>query len=75
LFVAEKNAQGRSRNERGGEEGRALDHKLNIINGLTDKIILMVTPSTILSVKMSHHHMICLLESHCNTLRNVTGIY
>jgi hypothetical protein len=57
------------------EEGRVSGHKLNITDELTDKIILMVTPSTILSVEMSRHRMICLLESHCNTLRNVTGIY
>jgi hypothetical protein len=42
---------------------------------LTDEIILMVTPSTILSVEMSRHRIIFLLESHYNTLRNVIDIY
>jgi len=59
LFVAEKYGQGRSRNERGREEGQASDHKLNI----TERIILIVTLSTILSVKISRHRTICFLES------------
>ena len=42
--------QGRSRNEGGGGEGRASGHKLNITNGLTDRIISMVTSSAILSM-------------------------
>jgi len=58
LFVAEKNGQGRSRNG-GGGESRAPGHKLNITNKLTDRIIPMVN----LSVKISCHHMIFLLES------------
>jgi len=70
-----KNAQERIRNWRRGVEGRTSNHKLNITDWLTDKIILMVTQLAILSVKISCHHMICLLESHCNTLRNVAGIY
>jgi hypothetical protein len=76
LFVAgKKNAQERIRNWGRGEEGRTSNHKLNITDGLTDKIILMVTQLAILSIKMSCHHTIYLLESHCNTLHNVAGIY
>jgi hypothetical protein len=71
LFVAVKNAQRRSRNGEGGEKDLAPSHKLNI----TDNIISMVTLSVILSVEMSHHHMICLLESRCITVRNVASIY
>lgn len=48
-----------------------LYHKLNIINGLTQEIIQMVTPSIILLVEMSHHYTIYLLKSHYNTLYNV----
>ena len=40
----------RRRNGGEGEKGRALGHKLNILDGLTNKIILMVTTSVILSV-------------------------
>ena len=40
----------RRRNGGEGEEGRALGHKLNILDGLTNKIILMVTTLVILSV-------------------------
>jgi hypothetical protein len=36
--------------EMGGGEGQALGHKLNITDGLTDRIIPKVTLSTILSV-------------------------
>jgi len=49
-LLHKKNAQRRSRNGRGGGEGQAPGHKLNIIDGLTDKIIPMVTPSVILLV-------------------------
>ena len=48
-----------------------LDLKLNIIDG----IILIVTPSTIVSVEMSCHHRICLFESHCNIAHNVVSIF
>ena len=34
-------------------------HKLNIIDGMTNKIISPVTPVVILSVKISHDHTIC----------------
>ena len=71
LFVAVKNAQIRGRNGEGGEKDRASSHKLNII----DNIISMVTPSAILSVEMSRHHMIYLLESRCITICNVASIY
>ena len=74
LFVVEKNAQGKSRNEERGEEGWALCHKLNIINERINEIILMVTLLAILSVKMSFYHTICLLESHYNTLCKVQHI-
>ena len=36
VFVVEKN-RGRRRNERGREEGRLWCHKLNIIDGFTNK--------------------------------------
>jgi hypothetical protein len=35
-------------------------HKLNITDGITDKIILSVTLLVIMLVKMFHHHVICL---------------
>jgi hypothetical protein len=56
--------------EEGGEEGRASGYILNITHGLTDGIILMVTPSAILSVSMSRYCMVCLFESHCNSIGN-----
>lgn len=74
-MLQRKILQVRSRNEGGGEEGRASSHKLNITDGLIDRIILVVTPSTILLVSMSRHHTICLYESHCNIVRNVVNIY
>jgi hypothetical protein len=43
LFCCREVLQGRSRNEGGEEEGRALGYILNIINGFTNEIILMVT--------------------------------
>ena len=57
------------------KEGRDLGHKLNITDRLTNKIISIETASVILSVEISRHHMIFLLEFHCNTLRNIVGIY
>jgi hypothetical protein len=57
------------------KEGRDLGHKLNITDRLTNKIISIETASVILSVEISRHHTIFLLESHCNTLRNIVGIY
>jgi len=53
---------------RWGEEGQLPSHKLNIIDGITNKIILLVNPSIILLVKISHHRTICLFESHCNSV-------
>jgi hypothetical protein len=50
-------------------------HKLNIINGLTQEIVLMVTLSIILLIEMSHHCTIYLLKSHYNTLYNVVDTY
>jgi hypothetical protein len=51
LFIARKNAQERRRNGGGGGgEGRSSGHKLNIINGITNRIISLVTPSIILLV-------------------------
>ena len=58
--------QGRSKNGEGEEEGRAPGH----ISNITDEIILTVTPSTILSVSISRHCMICLFESRCNSVGN-----
>jgi hypothetical protein len=75
VVCCRKNTLGRSRNGGGGEEGWVPSHKLNINNGLTDEIIPIVTSSAILLVEMPHHHKICLLESHYNTLHNVIGIY
>ena len=75
LFVAINHAQRRSRNEERGEKDRASSHNLNITNGLTGDIILMVTPPTILSVEMSCHHIICFLESRCIIVRDVVSIY
>ena len=60
MFVAEKYAQERRRNEEGWEERRSSGHKLNITNGITDKIILSITSLVILSVKIPRHRMICL---------------
>lgn len=75
MFVAEKITEERIRNGRRGEEGQISNHKLNITDRLTDKIILMVTSLAILSVKILYHHTICLLEFHCNTLHIIVGIY
>ena len=57
------------------KEGQELGYKLNITDRLTNKIILIVTTSVILSIEIPRHLMIFLLESHYNTLRNVVGIY
>lgn len=57
------------RNKGGGEEGRSLGHKLNITDNFLHKIILLVTMSVMLSIKISRHYIICLLESHYNTAR------
>jgi len=40
---------------KGGRGGRTSGHILNIIDGFINGIILMVTPSAILSVSMSRH--------------------
>jgi hypothetical protein len=50
------------------EKGRSPGYKLNISDDITDKIILLVNPSIILLVKMSCNRMICLFESHCNSV-------
>ena len=71
LFCCKEILHGRSTNGRGGEEGRASGHILNITIGFTDKIILIVTPSVILSISiMPCHCMIFLFESHCNCVVN-----
>jgi hypothetical protein len=57
------------------KKDRVSNHKLNIINGLIEEIILMVTPLIILLVEMSHHSIIYLLKSHYNTLYNVIDAY
>lgn len=75
VLLQRKILQVRSRNGGWGEEGRASGHKLNIFDGLTDGIILVVTPSTILLVSMSRHRTIFLYESHCNIVCNVINIY
>ena len=75
LFVAEKNRQERSTNRTEGEEGRAADHKFNIIDGWTNRIILMITLSAILLVEMSCQRTVCFLQSYYNIVRNVVGIY
>jgi hypothetical protein len=46
----------------GGDEGRSIYHKLNIIDDIIDKIIL--------SIKIPCHCTICPFESHCNILYN-----
>jgi hypothetical protein len=51
------------------------DHKLNITDDITSRIIQSVTSLVILSVKIPRNHMICLFESHCNTLHHSLGIY
>jgi hypothetical protein len=43
-----------------------LGHILNITNGFIDGIILMVTLLAILS----RHYIVCLFESHCNSVSN-----
>jgi hypothetical protein len=47
-----------------GEDSRSPSHKLNIIDGITEGIILLVTPS----VKTQHHRIIFFFESHYNNL-------
>ena len=59
--------EGKRRVERG--------HILNIAGDFTHGIILMVTPSTILSISMPHHCTICFFQSHYNILCIVIGIY
>jgi hypothetical protein len=59
--------EGKRRVERG--------HILNIAGDFTHGIILMVTPSTILSISMPHHCTIYFFQSHYNILCNVIGIY
>jgi hypothetical protein len=44
-----------------GEKGRSSGHKLNIINDMTNIIILSITSSVVLSVKISRHCTIWLL--------------
>lgn len=66
--------QERSRNDRGGKEGRAPGYILNITDGLTNEIILIITLSVILSVSIPCYCKICYFESHCITVRNVIGI-
>jgi len=73
LFVTEKNRQERSTTK--GEESRAADHKFNIIDGQTDRIILMITLSAILLVEMSCHLTVYFLQSHNNIICNVVDIY
>jgi hypothetical protein len=70
LFCYREILQERSRNEGGGEEGRALGHILNITDRFTNEIILTVTTSTILLVSMPRHCTVCLFESHCNSVGN-----
>jgi len=65
----------RKKKKKRGDEGWSSGHKLNITNNITDEIILSVTPPVILLVKISCHHMICLFESHCNTLHHSSCIY
>jgi len=59
-LLQKQNAQGRKRNKGGEKEGWSSDHKLIINDEMTDKIILSVTPSVILLVKISCHRTICL---------------
>jgi hypothetical protein len=61
LFVAEKYTRKKEkwRRERGGK-GQLSGHKLNITDDITDKIILLVTLSVILLVKILCHRMIYL---------------
>ena len=71
LFCCKEILHGRSTNGRGGEEGRASGHILNITIEFTDKIILIVTPSVILSISiMPCHCTIFLFESHYNCVVN-----
>jgi hypothetical protein len=70
LFCCKEILHGRSTNGKGGEEGRASCHILNITIGFTDKIILIVTPSVILSISMPCHCTIFLFVSHCNCVGN-----
>ena len=51
------------------------DHKLNNTDDITSRIIQSVTSLVILSVKIPCHYIICLFESHCNTLHHSLGIY
>lgn len=74
-MLQRKILQVRSRNGGGGEEGRVSGHKLKITDGLTDRIILVVTSLAILLVSLSRHRMICLYKSHYNIVRNVVNIY
>jgi hypothetical protein len=69
VVCCRKNTLGRSRNGGGGEEGRAPDHILNIIDRFINGIISMVTSSTILSISMPHHCTICKREMFCFVLK------
>jgi hypothetical protein len=76
LFVTEKKyIKKKEKWERGGEESRLPDHKLNNTDDITSRIIQSVTSLVILSVKIPCHYIICLFESHCNTLHHSLGIY
>jgi len=75
VLLQSKILQGRSRNEGGGEEGQVSGHKLNVTDGLTDEIILTITPSAILFVSMPRYRVISLIKSQCNTVYNVIGIF
>jgi hypothetical protein len=50
-------------------------HKLNIIDDIINIIILSVTLLVILLIKLSYHRIICLFESHYNTLHHFLSIY
>lgn len=61
IFCKKKNEQERCRNEGREEEGKTPYHKLNIIDGLIDEHIMMVTLLIILSIKIPRHRTIYLL--------------
>jgi hypothetical protein len=64
------------RNEIGGDDGQWSGYKLNIIDNITNEIILSGTSSVILLVKLLRHHMICIFfKSHYNTKCNSLSIY
>jgi hypothetical protein len=62
LFVVEKNTQEKRTNKVGGgrDKSSSPSHKLNITNGMTNKIILLVILSVILLVQKPRHCMIWL---------------